>query len=631
MDNLQQPDPSVAPDIPPAVDAGLILAGLPRLRRHGLPCPSVDEILQATGSGRTRAYEFRTALLGMLPSLFRPAGRPKAPSNPPPAIAPTEALCRLTLRFLVEHPGAISGGAVRKRYSDSFRAFVLEQCELHRHISLDEVSAAVQVPLGTLKDWHSGGRKDVEEPVNPPSVVSSNPATPAHIETIITEWRRWHGDFSAFCRHVNFDLRIPFGRTLIASILETYGERTPSRRQGRSPDELALRKAFETFFPGAQWEGDGTPIRVEVGGQCFHFNVELMVDAKSDAFVGISIRDEEDSQAVVEAFEDGLETTGQAPIGLLLDNRSSNHTDEVKDRTAPAMLMRATKGRPQNKAHVEGAFGLFAQIVPALVIAAISPKEVARELLSLVAQTWARTLNHRPRKARRGRTRVEEYTAEAPTEAHVEEARAALEERLKQQEKARETLKARQNPVIRKTLDDAFDRLGLIDPDGNIRAAIARYPMDHVINGIAIFDGRAAADTLPPNLDGGRYLLGIVKNVSQKDEGSKITEALLRVRLDAQDRLLQPLRSTLDEIRQSHQNPIACLKALADRALDAERQLDRIFWLSAITQYIRHQPARSHAALIRFVSTRTHARFALPRPERQWAVRFIVTRVTPIE
>ncbi len=63
MDNLQQPDPSVAPDIPPAVDAGLILAGLPRLRRHGLPCPSVDEILQATGSGRTRAYEFRTALL----------------------------------------------------------------------------------------------------------------------------------------------------------------------------------------------------------------------------------------------------------------------------------------------------------------------------------------------------------------------------------------------------------------------------------------------------------------------------------------------------------------------------------------------------------------------------------------
>jgi hypothetical protein len=627
MDDLQHSEP----DVPSSVAAGLILAALLLLRRHGLSRPTVKEVLQATGAGRSRAYEIKNALLRLLPTLCRPAGRPKAPVKPPPAVAPTEALSRLALRFLAEHPGAISGGPARKRYSDTFRTFILEQCELRRDISVEDFAAAVHVPLGTLKDWLRGGRKDVDEPVRPATAANTDPATTAQVEALIAEWRRWQGSFSAFCQHVNLDLRIPFGRTLIASILEQHGERTPSRRAGRSPDEKALRKAFETFFPGAQWEGDGTPIVVEVDGQRFRFNLELMVDAKTDAFVGASVRDEEDSQAVIEAFEDGVKTTGAPALATLLDNRSSNHTDEVKDGIAPSMKMHATKGRPQNKAHVEGAFGLFAQVVPALVIAATAPREIAREVLELVVKTWARTLNHKPRKSRQGRSRVDEYTSETPTDEQVTEARAALEERLKQQEKARKTLQARQDPFIRTILDDAFSRLGLIDPEGNIRAAIARYPLDHVLNGIAIFEGRLHAGTLPPDLDGGRYLLGIVKNVSQQDEGLKITEALLRVRLDAKDRLLQPLSRTLDELLQLNTDPVVCLKTLTDRALDADRRIDRLFWLRAVVDHIQQQPASRHEALMDFVSRRIYARFAVPYTERQWAVRLIITKLTQLQ
>ena len=312
------------------------------------------------------------------------------------------------------------------------------------------------------------------------------------------------GSFVAFCDHISFNLRIPYGRTLISSILELRGERTPRRRPGRSPDEKALRDAFETFFPGAQWEGDGTPIDVQIGQQRFGFNIELMVDAASAANVGISVRDEEDSKAVIEAFDDGVQTTGAPPLCTLLDNRPSNHSPQIDESLGATMRMHATKGRAQNKAHVEGAFGLFFQVMPLLAITAAAPREMARQLLQIVVTTWARTLNHRPRKDRKGRSRVAIYTAESPTSQQIEQARTALEERCKQQEKARETLRARQDPLVRDSLDNAFRKLALDDPQGNIRSAIARYPLDAIVNGIV--PSRMAAAISVPNPE--NWILG---------------------------------------------------------------------------------------------------------------------------
>jgi hypothetical protein len=538
----------------------------------------------------------------------------------------TASVTDQVLGFVMQHPGSVSQHAQRRRYSDGFRCFILELCDLHRHVSLEAFSSAAKVPLGTLKDWLRGGSKDIDAPAARSTAASTDPATTGRVQTILEQWRLWEGDLSAFCKHVSFNLRIPYGRTLITSILEQHGERTPDRRPGRSPDEKALRRAFETFFPGAQWVGDGTPIDVQIGGQRFGFNLELMVDAHSAANVGVSTRDEEDSTAVVEAFDDGVQTTGASPLCTLLDNRPSNHTADVDEGLGSSMRMYATKGRAQNKGHVEGAFGLFFQVVPLLAVTAISPREVARQILQLVVQTWARTLNHRPRQSRNGRSRVEIYTTETPTPDQVEQARAALEARLRKQEKARETLQARQDPFVRDILDGAFARLALVDPEGNIRCAIARYPLDAVVNGIATFEGRHQAGTLPDGVDA-RYLLGIVKNIAQRDEGLQITEALLRTRLDAQDRLLTPLRQTLDALLQLSTNPIDTLKSLVDLALEADRQIDRLFWLGAIADHIRHQPGSRHAAQLRFVSQRIYATFAVPYRDRQVAVRFICSRV----
>jgi hypothetical protein len=70
---------------------------------------------------------------------------------------------------------------------------------------------------------------------------------------------------------------------MIAQILFVHGERTPKRRGGRSRDEHALRGAFETFFPGAQWVGDGKTLEILIDGEVLRVNLELVVDAATDA------------------------------------------------------------------------------------------------------------------------------------------------------------------------------------------------------------------------------------------------------------------------------------------------------------------------------------------------------------
>jgi hypothetical protein len=534
------------------------------------------------------------------------------------------------LDFVMQHPGCVHRATDRQRYSDGFRHCILELKQQHPQVSLESFSEAARVPLGTLKDWMRGGQIHTTTPKTSTCSVKVDPATSAKLQTIMEQRSNWHGSFSGFCDHIREHCRINYGNTAISAVLQQHGIRTPRKRSGRSPDEKALVGAFETFFPGAQWQGDGSPIRVQIGDEAHSFNLELMVDSHTDAPVGVSVRDAEDSEAVVEAFNHGVQTTGAPPLATLLDNRPSNHTDRVDEALGSTKRMRSTKGRAQNKAHAEGAFGLFAQVVPVLAITAGSAKEAARQLLQIAAEIWARTLNHRPRRDRKGRTRFQLYTQQTPTPEQVEQARDALEQRRKQQELAHKTAQARHNPFVRRILDEAFARLELLDPQGSIRAAIARYPLDAVINGIATFDAKRQARTLPDGVCG-RYLLGIVRNIAQQDEGLRITDALVQARLEAKDHLLAPLHAALDAILRAGAEPLSLLNTLASRIFTANRQLDRLFWLNAIAEHICSQPQAEHAQLLRTVARRIHATFAIPYRKRQQAVRFLANRVLQLE
>lgn len=627
----------------PLAIAGVLLAARSLSEPHGVPQPSVGEILRLTGATRSRAYEIKDAVEAMLPTLVRGPGRPRVEPAPGPANVPESfGLGVEMIQFMKRHPGCVQSGA-RDRYTDGYRRFVLELRERRADVAATEFAAAIDLPLGTLEDWLRS--PPIAEPsiarttapcdtsatdgVPDPAHTTNHDARQAQIETVLAAWQTWHGSFTAFCAHLRRDHRLELGTTLVASILFEYGLRVPARRDGRSRDDEALRKSFEIFFPGAQWVGDGKQLAIVIDGKTFHRNLELVVDAASAAAVGISVRDEEDSAAVVQAFTQGVAATGGAPLALLLDNRPSNHTPEVDAALDDTLRIRATPGRAQNKAHVEGSFGLFAQKVPPIDLDTRDPDALATAVARLVTTTFFRAINRAPRRDRAGKTRVELYDQRVTPEQY-DAACAALRDRLRKQELARQTHAARLDPVIIALLDDAFGRLGLLDPERHVRDAIACYPRDAIVDAIAIFSGKRTAGTLPDGVDA-RYLLGIVRNLHHRHEAEPITEALIRERLAARDRFLAPIVSERDAILAANGNDIgAALIALVDRLVGAERALDRHVWLDAAADLVAPHPPDVRIALAKRAARRIHNSFELPTRDRAHLERALLRRLWPL-
>ena len=597
----------------PLVVAALLLLARSLCESLALPAPTVIEILAATKASRSSAYELVDALVVLLPT----RGRPPKPA--PTATTDSEPLTRAVLGYVMAHPGCVHRGAARQQYSDGFRRFVVELRAEHAMVEIETFAEATCLPLGTLKDWL---RSSATLSDTPEQTVPAPSAEAAQMQTVLDAWPRWEGSFLGFCAHVREALRVPFGRDLVARILHVHGLRRPARRDGRSPDESALRGAFRTFFPGAQWVGDGMQVPVVINNQRIDFNLELNVDAHTGAFVGASVRREEDAEAVVQAFRDGVLTTGLPPLALLLDNRPSNHTPDIDLALGDTLRMRATPARPQNKAHVEGAFGLFSQVLPELVLDThAGPRALGAALLAIVAQVWARTTNHRPRANRGGCSRVDLY-CDQPSDEEIEQARRELRETAERQERARRTLEARRRPEILLLLDTHFARLNLLDPERHIRVAIAGYPLDAIIDGIAIFDGKRAANTLPDGVDA-RYLLGIARNLAAQAEGEEIARRLFALRLEARDTMLASLVAARDLVCAADSVIADCV----DRALDTQSTLERTFWLDSLGDVIRSREQTQHETLFAAAARRIEATFAVTPRERHDAVRLLADRL----
>jgi hypothetical protein len=369
-------------------------------------------------------------------------------------------------------------------------------------------------------------------------------------------------------------------------------------------------------------------VPVVVDGHHFVFNLELNVDAHSGAFVGASVRDNEDSAAVVEAFADGVATTGAPPLALLLDNKPSNHTVDVDAALGTTVLIRATPDRPQNKAHVEGAFGLFSQILPPLVFdLGTSARDVARRFLGLIVAVWARTTNHRPRKARGGRSRVDLYSDTVDTE-QLEQARRELRELAERQERARRTLEARRRPEVLALLDQHFARLALLDPKRHLRVAIAGYPINAILSGLSTFDAKRRTGMLPDGVDA-RYLLGIVKNVAAKTEGELFAELLYNNRIEMRDRLLAAMRAEREALR-SEPDIALCVGICAEKALAAEGPLGRAFWLDALVETLRDQPESERQRFYLHAARQLESCFHVAPRDRHDAIRYVADRLVPL-
>jgi hypothetical protein len=290
------------------------------------------------------------------------------------------------------------------------------------------------------------------------------------------------------------------------------------------------------------------------------------------------------------------------------------------------MRIDATPARPQNKAHVEGAFGLFAQKLPALMLDTTDSRALARSVVLIVAMTFFRALNRAPRRDRAGRSRVELYAQDVTTEER-EAARASLHERMRKQQLARETRAARVDPEVRALLDDAFARLSLLDPERRVRDAMACYPRDAMVDALAVFEAKQQRGTLPDGADS-RYLLGIARNLDHVHEADAITQALLRQRVEARDHFLAALLRERERIV-TETDLNTRLDELVQRLVAADRELDRLFWIDALVLVAPTQQDERHA-FARRCARRIHACFTLGTHERYRLVRILLRSLCPI-
>lgn len=612
----------------PTLVTGLLLLALHWLRHFGLAAPNASEVLQATGVSRTQGYRMKGILSQALPAYAPQVGRPQKPAPPDPP----SSLSLEVLQFLYKNPGAVYRGPKRMQYSDAYRRFIIGWVESHREqYALPTLAKAAALPEETLRSWMrvpptSEPSDATTEPPEPGDFPTDRPLTT--IEMVLWLYDTWAGDFLSFCRMAREQWRLPYGRDAIRDILRVYRRRKPRRRK-RSPDLIALKEAFETFFPNCQCVADGTQLTIQLWGKTYTVNVEFSVDAHTGAFVGYSVRAEEDAQAVIEAFESGVETAGEPPLALLLDNKSCNHSQAVQDAVGDTMLLHATPGRPENKAHVEGGFGLFKNTVPPLQLTATTAPQLAQQIVELIVQTWARATNHKPRGDRDGKSRFKLFQ-ETPTQEEIAAALKALRARLRRLRQAQKTLAERQDPAKRAWLAQAFERLGIDDPKGYQLTAMATYPFDAVVEGISIYEAKLKAGTLPDDLDKARYLLGIIRNVAQDHEAWAMVDQMLDDRLKAREQALAPLVREHEALQRKEMPLVEYVVDCTDLAMRASRIMDRFFWLKAVAIALREQSQAVQRHLFQLAARRIQAVYRVKYRDRSKAIRFLASRIQPL-
>lgn len=436
-----------------------------------------------------------------------------------------------------------------------------------------------------------------------------------HLQHIATLWKFWQGPFKAFCKMLRTEERMPYRDTFIGNVLQSLGLRY--RRLQRPIEAPWSSGTFRTLFPGAQWLGDGTDIGIRWGDERFVFNLEAVMDVACTAVMGLDVSESESEKALHHAYEEAKITSGGAPpLATTLDNKPCNHSPAAQAALHDTILLRATPGRGQAKAPLEGAFGLFQQDLPPLVVTGKTPQEMAASVLRLIACAYYRGRNGRPRRRLNGRTPIEAYANTKPTPQEVAEARHWLQELQRRQERARLTREARRDPVRIQLLMQGLAELRIPDSDQRLTISLAYYARDAIARGLATFRTKQELGTLPPGADHGRYLGGIIRQLHTRLELERISVHLLQQRLRLHDFTLAPLERDARQLR-TEVTHAALPQAFVDRALDATYSVDFRFWAEAAAKALTALHTGQRNALYQALCRRIAANFDTERGRRE--------------
>lgn len=643
-----------------AVEAAVCLLALSILKRLGLAAGvTATQVVERLGVARSYAYERVSRLQALLERGLT------EPPDDRDATADAEELRRLritaaVLQYRIDHPGCWVQGA-RTVYAPELRTFVLDLAAEHgvgRHLDQAAFATACGVPLPTLKDWwagvHTSAPSDPSttapppaQPASPDTAVSSASEAPQPPEgatsaeatvspadavpradepgvrfslemtRIFHEWEQWHGSFGAFVEHLR-ELGLHHGKQWVRGVLYLAAA---SRLLRRPPPKPQGRGSTFRPLPGLQWTSDGKQFKVVVDGSTFTVTWQPMTDVGSTATVGSTVHLEEDTAGVIDSFAEGVRTTGAPPAALLLDNKACNNSQALRDALGDeTFVMHSTRGRPQNKAVIEGQFGLFAQeLGPQIaVVDTSSPEKTAISVGEAVVRAYAQGRNHRPR--RDGKTPFVLYRDTEWTPALVAAHIKRLED-IHRHIKERESREAaRRDPRVAAALADAVARFAFA-ADGDVLASLFGLSLEAVQSAIAIFAAKRDAGSLP--LDAGlRYFAGIARNCQSERELRFFEEHLVRDLANSNDLVLAYLErkaASLDPLDLDER-----LLAVVHELLTVPDPVAQVFWRQRLHAIAVTTPLPLRDALRRLLCQRIRRHFASTKKARLGLIDLVV-------
>jgi len=551
------------------------------------PAAKLAESCRAVGANRTSVYEQRQRILQGLQELA--AARPGRPAAQASVADPTAEHLQLTvevLEFRLRHPGSLVEYPERTAYADVFRRFVLERRD-HWTRSLESFAKAVRIPLDTLRDWirqdQPQALRTQEEKKRPPVPVNASQTT----REVVEEWMRWVGPTRAFIPHAAQIFEI--SPELITRLLKILG--IISARARKPP---RYRGATQPLTPGTVLVTDGKWITVELldTQQTLYCNWQGVVDQTTGCHTAIVLSEQEDAKAVREAYLSSVKTlAGVVPDGLLHDNKPCYDEEKLRQELSDAGtdMIHATPGRPQNKAILEGAFGLWEQRVGTLKLDDTDDDSFLRSAVREVLRAYTAATDTVPRDEWDGRSRRQVLQQARPTE----EQRRRDEDFLKRLKKRKRGPRARpSDPETRKLVDHVFERFQLTerDPKGQLRRHLATFQPAAIRRAAAILAAKLERGLVQPQY-AHRYLAKVVRTQQEEIDLERAAEELLELARRQNRNWVEREEHHFDTLARDHRNLEELTRAVAERAACGGIPLQTTFWTRKLLEMLRHQAA----------------------------------------
>jgi len=423
------------------------------------------ESCRTVGANRTSVYEQAGRVLASLEKLA--GARPGRPSEPEATRSSEGDLTaqQLTIELLehrLEHPGAMVRHRRRTNYSSDLRRLVLAKHDRWTG-SLEAFAAAVRVPLDTLRDWL---RRDREAALDEPAAQAPTVAVPRDASELTRQvaelWQVWEGPTRAFIGHAAG--RFALSTAQVARLLRVLGCIAPRRR--KPPRH---RGTTHPLSPGTMLVTDGKQINVELtgSGRRTHRNWQGIVDQTTGCDTAVVVTAEECAAGAARALDRSLELlAGVVPEGLLHDNKPCYDDADLRRQVEQCgtTMIPATPGRGENKAILEGAFGLWEQRVGTIRLDDTNRETLITSAISEGVRAYTAATNSVPRVEWDGRSRLDVLREACPSEEQRRRDALFLRQLKADHDPSRRRL-PRPNPVSDPLLDEVFRRLELLDKD----------------------------------------------------------------------------------------------------------------------------------------------------------------------